>query len=92
MGILAHSTLTPMPWIPLSKLGALADVCPIHPGYVHCRGVPEVLLWARPPVDVDHFLFAQEVIGVPREADFKEESLGEEGPKTQLKEVPNADI
>ncbi len=79
MGILAHSTPTPMPWVPLSKLGALADVCPFHPGYIHGRGVLGVLQWARPAVDADHFLLAHEVIGALREADFKEESSGEQG-------------
>ncbi len=92
MGILAHSTLTPMPWIQFSNLGDLADVCPFHPGYVHCRGVQGILLWARPAVDVDHFLLAQGVIGVPREAGFQRESSGEQGRETWLKEVSNVHI
>ncbi len=67
MGILAHSTLTPLPWTPLSKLGALADVrLSLFDDSRYC-GVLGVLLWACPAVDADHLLLAHEVIGAPRE-------------------------
>ncbi len=78
MGLLAHSIL--LQYLdPLSKLGALADVCLSQPNYIRCRGVLGVLLGARPAVDVDHFLLAHEVIGALRAADCKEESSDGQG-------------
>ena len=67
-------------------MGALADVRPSLSDYLQPRGVLE-LSWTRPAVDVDHPLLAQEVIGAPREAGFKRESLGRARPQKKEKEL-----